>query len=404
MQSEKNAPSIKKILFLSWKDIKHPEVWWAEVVLWNYIKRLQKKWYEITWVWSNFEWWEKEEIIEWVKILRVWTINNIYFKFPKYYKKNLVNKFDLIIDEAWWMPLFSTLFEKKIPIIFIIHHIWDKEWDFKYNFPLNKIWKYIFRKIIKIYKNNYTITVSNSTKEELINKFWFDKDKVFDIENALDLEIDKNIDIYDKKNEILFFGRLMPMKRAEHAILAFNYFLKKSPIIPFYKENEYKLHKHSILNTKESKENYKLNIIWPYQDWEYFESLKKLVKKLKLENYVNFTWWISLEERYKIASNKVMLFPSHKEWYWLVVLEWNIYWIPTIWYDVPWVRDSIKEWVNWFKVEAHNYEAIWEKLYEILSDKTKYNNLVKSSFEHVKNHTTWDKNTEEFEKIILKLI
>ena len=81
--------------------------------------------------------------------------HNIYFEFPKYYKKNLANKFDSIIDEAGGMPLFSPLFEKEIPIIFMIHHIWDKEWDFKYSFPLNKIWKFLFKKTIKIYKNNF---------------------------------------------------------------------------------------------------------------------------------------------------------------------------------------------------------------------------------------------------------
>ena len=290
------------------------------------------------------------------------------------------------------MPLFSPLFEKNIPIIFMIHHIWDKEWDFKYKFPLNKIWKFLFRKIIKIYKNNYTITVSNSTKDELINIFWFDKNKVFDIENALDLDLSHNIDIYKKNNEILFFGRLMPMKRAEHAILAFDYFLKKntSPL--------------ATLLTWEGNKIYKLNIVWPYQDWEYFESLKKLVQKLNLKNSVIFTWWISLEERYKIAKNKVMLFPSYKEGYWLVVLEWNIYWIPTIWYDVPWIRDSIKQWINWYKVEAHNYKAMWEKLYEILSDEENYKKLIKFSFNHVKNHTTWDKNCDKFEEVIKKVL
>jgi hypothetical protein len=34
---------MKKILFLSWKDIKHPEVGGAEVVLRNYIKVLKEK-------------------------------------------------------------------------------------------------------------------------------------------------------------------------------------------------------------------------------------------------------------------------------------------------------------------------------------------------------------------------
>ena len=371
---------MKKILFLSWKDIKHPQVWWAEVVLWNYMKKLHKKWYKITWVWSSFKWAKKEEIIEWINIIRIWSINNIYFKFHKYYKKYLKWKFDIIIDEAGWLPLFSPLFEKKIPIIFLIHHISDIEWDFKYPFPLNKIWKLIYRRIIKIYRKNYTITVSKSTKNELIEKYKFNKNKVFEIENTLDIQFQKDQNINYKKNEILFFGRLMPMKRAEHAILAFNYFKDKI------------------------EEEYKLNIVWPYQDWKYFKSLQKLVKKLNLENNVIFKWWLNIEERDKISTNKVLLFPSIKEWYWLVVLEANSYWMPAIWYDVWWVRDSIKQWINWFKVESHNHKAMWKKLYEILKDKEKYNKLSKSSFEHVKNHTTWDENTSKFEKIIKKEI
>ena len=370
---------MKKILFLSWKDIKHPEVWWAEVVLWNYIKRLKDKWYDITWVWSNFEGWQKEEIIDSIKIIRIWSINNIYFKFYKYYKKHLKWEFDLIIDEAGWMPLFSPLFEKKVPIIFLIHHISDIEWDFKYIFPLNKIWKFIYRKIIKIYRRKYTITVSKSTKDELVDKYGFDKNKVFEIENALDIDTNHNININKKNNEILFFGRLMPMKRVEHAILAFKYFISKS----------------------ESK--YKLNIIWPTWDNNYFNSLKKLVKKLNIEKCVIFNRWLKLEDRYKISKNKVMLFPSYKEWYWLVVLEANVYWIPAIWYDVWWVKDSIKEGINWYKIKNHDFEAMWEKLYNILENKEKYNKLVKSSYNHVKNHNTWWENTNKFEKIIKKL-
>jgi glycosyltransferase involved in cell wall biosynthesis len=43
----------------------------------------------------------------------------------------------------------------------------------------------------------------------------------------LDIDLNHNIDIHEKKNEILFFGRIMPMKRVEHAIQAFGYFKNK---------------------------------------------------------------------------------------------------------------------------------------------------------------------------------
>jgi glycosyltransferase involved in cell wall biosynthesis len=168
----------------------------------------------------------------------------------------------------------------------------------------------------------------------------------------------------------------MPMKRVEHSLLAFSYFQNKA------------------------KNNYILNIVWPFQNGSYMESLKGLVKELHLENKVFFRWWISLEDREEIRRNKVLLFPSYKEWYWLVVLEANVYGIPAIWYDVWWVRDSIKEWINGFRVGKHDFEAMWEKLYQILKDEGEYKQLVTSSYEHVKNHTTWEKNTDIFENII----
>jgi len=370
---------MKKILFLSWKDIRHPEVWGAEVVLWNYIKRLQQKWYQISWVWSGFSWAKEKDNIEWVEIIRIWNINNIYFKFPKYYKEHLKWNFDIIIDEAGWIPLFSPLFEKTIPIIFLIHHISDIEWDFKYRFPISKIFKYIYRKIISLYRNHYTITVSESTKEELVTQYWFDSERVFDIENALDIDLNHNIDIYQKNNEILFFGRLMPMKRVEHAIQAFAYFLKK-------------------IQT-----NYKLNIVWPFQNGGYMESLRKLVQELGLEDSVLFQWWLLLDEREQIHTNKVLLFPSYKEWYGLVVLEANVYGIPAIWYDVWWVRDSIKDGINGFRVPKHDFKAMWEILYQVLLDEEEYRKLVTTSYGHIKNHTTWENNTDRFENIIKKV-
>lgn len=373
---------MQKILFLSWKDILHPEVWWAEVVLWNYIKWLHHKWYEVTWVWSNFTWGKSNEIHEWVNIIRLWTINNIYFKFPSYYKKQLAWKYDLIVDEAWWMPLFSPLYEKNIPIVFFIHHIWDKEWDFKYPFPLSKIGKFLFTQIIKLYKNHPTVTVSHSTKQELISSLWFNKGNVYDIENALDLQKDNSIVLENKKNEILFFGRLMPMKRAEHAILAFSHFLSLN------KSNNSPIPEHTLI------------IIWPSQDEKYFSSLTSLVSTLRIKDKVIFHWWISLGERYKIADKKVMLFPSYKEWYWLVVLEANLYWIPSIWYDVWWVRDAIKDSINGHIVTPHDYKAMWQKLFDLLWNDKAYKNLSLSSQKHVKNHVTWEDNINKFETLI----
>ena len=94
--------------------------------------------------------------------------------------------------------------------------------------------------------------------------------------------------------------------------------------------------------------------------------------------------------------------PSYKEWFWLVVLEANAFWVVSIWYDVPWLRDSIKNWINWFKVSDWDYKAMWEKIYEVIKDNKNFEKLANSSFNHIKNLETWEQKVKSLEKFILK--
>jgi glycosyltransferase involved in cell wall biosynthesis len=68
------------------------------------------------------------------------------------------------------------------------------------------------------------------------------------------------------------------------------------------------------------------------------------------------------------------------------------------------VRDSIKDGINGFRVEKHNFKAMGEKLYRVLQDEEVYKQLVTSSYEHIKNHTTWESNADMFENIIKKVL
>ena len=375
----------KNILFLTWKDLKHPNAGWAEKVIYEYAKWLVKKGYEITWFWYEFPWCKPEEVIDWIKIIRKFTLKNSYFLFHKYYKENLAWKYDLIIDEAGGLPFLTTRFIKDTPIIFFAHHIWDKEWDFAYPWPINKIWKKIYYWMFKQYKNIPTITVSDSTKNELINDFWFKKENIKVIENTLDLKPIEKIDFSKKKNKIVFLWRLMPMKRVEDAIKAFHYLI-------FNKNEEIK------------QNNYELDIVWWNQDKKYVEKLHKLVRKLNLISKVNFVWYNKKVFDKSLDEAKLMLVPSYKEWFWLIVLEANAYWLPVIWYDVAWLRDSIKDWINWYKVEWWNYKAMWDKLIGVLEDEKKYKKLAEKSLEYVKTLDWWYKKVDEFEGFILNKI
>jgi len=368
----------KNILFLTWKDLKHPNKWWAEKVIYEYSKYLVKLGHNVTWLSSWFDWGKKEEIIDGIKIIRIYSIKTIYFLAWKWYKNYIkTNNVDIIIDEAGWLPLFSPFFAKNKKIFFMAHHIWDKEWDLAFVKPLNYIGKYIMKKIFRIYSNHKTITVSDSTKNELVNDLWFNSENIKVIENALDIKPIINIDFSKKENSIIFLGRLMPMKRVEDAIKAFS---------QFHKNNNY----------------YVLNIVWVAQDEIYTKSLHTLVWKLWLKDSIKFVWYNrELFDKY-LEISKVMLVPSYKEWFWLIVLEANAYGLPVVGYDVAGLRDSIKDEMNWYKVPDWDYISMWNKLSDILSNEEDYKKLSEKSLRHVKSLWSWEDKVSDLEKFILK--
>lgn len=367
------------IVFLTWKDILHPAHWWAEVVIHNYVKRLVSRGHKVTWFASRFPGAKSEETLDGIDIIRRYHMHTIWIFASLWYKKFMAkNDIDAILDEAGGWPLLSPLFEKKIPIIFFIHHIWDHEFR---GIPLfGSFAKWVYRWMIARYKNTSTITVSESTKEELISDFHFRAEQVTVIKNACDIIPLETIDFTTKDDSILFLGRLMPIKRVEDAIRAFSLFRSSDARFA----------------------HYTLDIIGENQNEEYVEMLTNLTLELSLRNSVQFHGFIPKESyREKVARHKIILVPSIKEWFWLVVLEANSYGIPAIGYDVPGLRESIKDTENGFLVEDGNYVEMSKKLAWFCGNVDNYQKISIQSLEYVKNQRDWEGNTDILEQVIL---
>ena len=367
---------MKHILFLTWKDIKHSRAWWAEVVMYEYAKRLVKDGHKVTWFASDSESTSNSETLHGIEIIRKYSLWSIYFFAWIWYKwwRKQWNNPDIIIDEAGGIPLLSPLYEKNIPIYFFIHHIWESEWDKAFPYPLNIVFKKAMFKIIALYSGLSTLTVSQSTKQELIERFSFQD--VYTIENASNISPQKEINFWKKQNEIIFLGRLMPIKRVEDAIHAFYFLYTKDP-------------------------SYTLNIVW-IGDETYTNSLKALAVNLWIKNSVVFCWYSEIIKSDKLLSSRAMLATSIKEGYGLVVIEANAFWLPVIGYDVPGLRDSIHEWVNGYLTEDWNTTELWSKLLELIEDDEQLTSLSQSSLDHVKSLWWWNERYEQFKKIILK--
>lgn len=365
------------ILFLTWKDIKHPHAGGAEKVMYEYASGLVKLWHTVTWFASSYSGAQSTEIIDGIQIIRKYTNHTIWmFAWIWYRKFRKVNHIDIIIDEAGGWPLLSPLYEKNIPIFFFIHHIGDREFD-AFMTPIGQLARFVYRMLFQIYRKIPTITVSKSTCDELIGAFWYSSENISVIENTTNISPIEFIDFESKINDIVFLGRLTTIKRPDHAIWAFAQAIKSIPT------------------------DSRLHIIGNAQDEKYVESLKSLVNELHISDRIIFHGYLSIEDYTHILStSRCLLVPSEKEWYWLVVIEANAFGLPALGYDVAGLRDSIHPNENGLLLPDGDIVVLSKGLVDIFANEDKYRTLCETSLLSAKSIPKWQEQVSKFEKII----
>ena len=215
-------PRKLKILILNWRDIKNPSSGGAEVLTHEIAKRWVGWGNGIYYLTSSFKGAKKEEIIDGIKIIRMGSpdarnlFGSIHFQAFLYYLKNLRGKFDVVIDEIHGIPFFTPLYvkEKKVALIC---EVAGRIWDISFPFPFNLLGKYVEKNYFKFYKNINFLTISNSTKDELLG-FGVERNKI----TVLPMGITKPSALPKFKKEkvptIIFVARLVRSKGVEDAV------------------------------------------------------------------------------------------------------------------------------------------------------------------------------------------
>jgi glycosyltransferase involved in cell wall biosynthesis len=214
-------------------------------------------------------------------------------KFKKY-------KCDLLFSPDFFSPIILN-----IPSISVVHdltpllypkfHTFKNYIRFKYYLPLS------------LRKNKKIITVSNATKQDIMNIFKIPEEKIVTIYPGVDREIFKpisNSDILNKVKEkynlpykfILFVSTLEPRKNLPTLLKAL-YNLKRKQSIP---------HKLVCVGKK---------------GW-FYENIFEMVKNLNLEDDVIFTGYVPDEDLVAIYNlAEVLVYPSFYEGFGFPILE-----------------------------------------------------------------------------------
>ncbi|MBU5689300.1 MAG: glycosyltransferase family 4 protein [Candidatus Aenigmarchaeota archaeon] len=357
-----------KILIYNWKDIKHPGAGGAEVLTYEVAKRWIKKGHEVTWFSPAFEGCEKEEEIDGINIVRDGDKFSVYKKAKDYYINRFSKEgFDVVIDETNTRPFFAKDFVKDAKVVFFIHQLAREWWFYETKFPMNFAGYFIENFWLKRYANYPTVTVSESTKQDLV-QLGFKNVKI--ISEGISFKPFNRIPEKNMKPTICFLGRLNKGKRVELALKAFE------------------IVKEEIEDAE----------FWVIGDGYMKEKLAKRFKNAR------FFGKVSESEKIKLLSlSWLQVNPSVREGWGINVIEGNACGTPCIAFDVPGLRDSIKHNQTGILVkEDGNIQKLAEAIMMVLKDKKLRQKLSKNALEYSKQFS-WDKSADEFLDIIESL-
>ena len=213
-----------RVLWLQWRDVKHPWRGGAEFFADGLIRGLVRRGFEVTFVSSWYEGLPREEHGDY-RIVRVADHDRYILSVPKILR-DFVGEVDVVVEDTSKVPLYTPLLRRGgKPVIALVHHL-NREIYFEELPPNKALLAYLMETFMPpLYaKCGQTcfVAVSKSTRGELV-KMGATPEKIAVVPNAVDHSIYKpktNSPMEQKAEKplILYVSRLKKYKRPHHVI------------------------------------------------------------------------------------------------------------------------------------------------------------------------------------------
>ncbi|WP_114416415.1 glycosyltransferase family 4 protein [Marinospirillum perlucidum] len=359
------------ILWFSWKDAQHPQSGGAEVVKSEICRRLLNDGHSVAVLTAHYPGAKRNEIVDGVQIIRVGGKFSVYYHAWRFYKKNLKNWPDFVIDECNTIPFFSLLYSKK-PGAVIIYQLARKVWFYQMFPPLSWIGYFIEPLYLRILKSKNVITICNSTKSELIDLGYIEKN-ISIIRMGSNCKPVESLDGIEKFPDptLLYFGSIRPMKRPHHVLDAFK-----------------EAHKHLP--------SLKL-IIAGSGSGKYYNKLLKDIANSHLSSSITMVDNATDDEKSLLMQRSHLIaVTSVKEGWGLIVTEAASQGTPAVVYDVSGLRDSVADNKSGLVV-SENPVKLSKAILDILHDSATYEEYRNNAWQLSKD-LTFDNCYRDFKK------
>jgi glycosyltransferase involved in cell wall biosynthesis len=302
----------RHILFLNWRDTRHPEGGGSEVYIERVAAEMAARGYRATILCQahgNAP--PQETKPDGVRVVRRGGRHTVYLFAALVYlagalgfgplSHRRLGRPDVIVDVCNGLPFMSRVYARR-PVIALVHHVHREQWRVIFGpVPARIGWWIESRLAVRVYRRCPYVTVSESSRSELIG-LGVDADRITIIRNGTPAIIASRVPRTDHPS-LLVLGRLVPHKRVELALRATALLARELPT---------------------------LELVIAGQGW-WEAPLRELTADLGIQDRVRFAGFVTEQDKHELLGRSwVALTPSIKEGWGLTIVEAAAHGTPSV--------------------------------------------------------------------------
>lgn len=350
-----------RILWLSWKDIRHPQAGGAEVVTSELCKRLVQAGHEVTLVTAQYAGSSHKDVIDGYNIVRVGGRFSVYFHAYRYIKQHLTGWPEFVVEEINTIPFFSKLYLRDKQRLLFFHMLCREIWFYQLPLPASLVGYIIEPLYLRFLSNERTVAMSESTKQDLI-RHGFKANKINVISEGIQLEHLVKL-AHDTKYDqptLVSLGSVRPMKRTLDQVRAFEIAKQSLPTLQLKVAGD--------------------------ASGAYGEKVLAAIASSPYKNDIEYLGRITSKQKSELLQKAHLItVTSIKEGWGLIVTEAASQGTPAVVYNVDGLRDSVRHNQTGAVCERNTPTELAANIVSLLANESYYQMLRNNAWEWSKS-------------------
>ena len=289
-----------RVLFLSWRDLAHPQAGGSEVLIDRLARGLMERGHEPAVLCGGPVAPRPYPVVD------AGGTYSQYLRAPFAYRRHF-SEVDLVVDVENGIPFFSPLWRRK-PVLCLVHHVHADQWAMRFPSPVARLGRVLEgRAMPAVYGRSLFLAVSDSTRQAL-TAIGVPDERIRVMTEGVDTVVGASVGGRSPTPLFVVLGRLVPHKRVDLILRAWRVV---QPIV-----------------------GGELVVLGDGPEWDSLQTLKA--------PGVAFAGHVSEEEKWRLLQRAwLLVHGAHHEGWGIAVVEAAACSTPALAFDVPGVRDAV---------------------------------------------------------------